>query len=306
MAKKTNPARIGAFVIGSIALAVVAVMIWGSSALFERKYEYVCYFSGSVNGLRRGAPVKYRGVEVGVVKDIKVRFHQAPDDQRIPVFIEVWGKRVQELGADEPSPELTQQVVARGLRARLASSSLVTGAMFLSFDEVPGSPMSLAELPGPGALPELPTLPTEREEVTKALTALVTNLASADFKGMSDSVSEAMQGVNQVATSAELRGVLKNLPHLLSDATRLTKTVNTEVDKAGVVVEDAHGAIAALHETLDSAQGVVSPQAPLSVDLAMALSDVDKAAIAVRELADFLRRNPHSIVAGTKPRGAGP
>src|SRR5258706_1731241 len=81
MARKPHPARIGAFVIGSIVLAVVAVMIWGSGALFERKYEYVCYFPYSVSGLSKGAPVKYRGVEVGVVKDIKVRFRQELDDE---------------------------------------------------------------------------------------------------------------------------------------------------------------------------------------------------------------------------------
>jgi paraquat-inducible protein B len=305
MAKRTRPALIGAFVLGSVALAVVAVMIWGSSTLFERKYPYVCYFPGSVNGLNRGAPVKYRGVEVGVVKDIKVRFRQAPDDQRIPVFIEAWGKRLQELGGGEPSPELMQGLITRGLRARLASVSFITGARYVSFDEVPGSPISLAELPGRDAVPELPTLPTELDEVTKAVIAALANLSSADFKGMSDSVSGAMQGIGQVATSADLQAALKELPHLLSAASRLANTLDSEVDKAGAVVEDAHGAIAALHETLENAQGVVSPQAPLSVDLAVALSDVDKAAIAVRELADFLRRNPHAIVAGTKPRGAG-
>jgi len=141
--------------------------------------------------------------------------------------------------------------------------------------------------------------------VTKAVSGLLSNLSTADFKGMSDSVSDAMQGVSSVATSGDLRAALKNLPRLLSALHQLTKTLNTDADKAGEVVDDAHGAIAALHDTLESAQGVVSPHAPLTVDLAEALSDVDKAAIAVRELADFLRRNPHAIVAGTKPRGAG-
>ena len=43
--------------------------------------------------------MKYRGVEIGIVKDIKVRFRQAPDDWRIPVMIQVWGKRLHDLGA---------------------------------------------------------------------------------------------------------------------------------------------------------------------------------------------------------------
>jgi paraquat-inducible protein B len=305
MAKKTNPALIGGFVVGAVALAVAAVLIWGSQALFERKHAYICYFPGSVSGLNEGAPVKYRGVEVGIVKEIKIRFRQAPEDKRIPVLIELWGKRLHELGGSEPSPEIVQDLVAGGLRARLASLSLVTGVAYVSFDEVPGSPLTFSEVSGPGALPEIPTLPTELDEVTTAVSGLLANLSTADFKGMSDSVAQAMQGVNQVATSGDLHAAIKHLPRLLSSVRQLTSALNTDADKAGAFVDDAQGALAALHETLQSAQGVVSPQAPLSVDLGVALSDVDKAAIAVRELADFLRRNPHAIVAGTKPRGAG-
>ena len=303
MAKKSNLALVGAFVVTSIALAVVAVLIWGSRALFERKYQYVCYFPGSVNGLSRGAPVKYRGVEIGVVKDIRLRFHQAPDEHRIPATIELWGKRLQELGGNEPTPELVDELVAHGLRARLASSSLLTGVMYISFDEAPGTPMVRSEQPGPGALPEIPTLPTEMEELTKNATQFLANLTAADYKGAIDSVSTAMQGVSQLATSGDLQKALDELPRTLTSLRRLAGTIDNEAGKAGPVIEDAQGAMLALREALNSAQGVVSPRAPLPVNVGVAVSDVDKAAVAVRELADFLRRNPHAIVAGTKPTG---
>src|SRR5262249_34651110 len=155
---------------------VAAAVIWGSRALFERKYEYVCYFSGSVNGLSKGAPVKYRGVEIGVVKDIKIRYRQAPDDTRIPVFIEGWGKRLRELGGEhEPTRERVQDLIGRGLRARLETLSVVTGVLYVSLDQVPGSPVSLAELPGGGPL-EIPTLPTELEEAQRSVVAVLSNL----------------------------------------------------------------------------------------------------------------------------------
>jgi paraquat-inducible protein B len=306
MAKKANPALIGGFVVGSLVLAVVAVTIWGSSELFERKYQYICYFPGSVDGLSRGAPVKYRGVEIGVVRDIKVRFRQAPDDRRIPVMVEVWGKRLHDLGAREPSPALLEELVGRGFRARLASVSLVTGVMYVSFDELPGSPALFSELPGEGAIPEIPTLPTRLDELTQGLAGFVANLSSADIKGVSASVSDAMRGVQQLATSGDLQGALKELRPLLSSARELSNVLKVDAERSGEVIEDAHGAVGALTETLHSTNGVISPQAPLSVNLALALSDVDKAAVSVRELADFLRRNPHAVVAGTKTRGSGP
>jgi paraquat-inducible protein B len=303
MAKKTNPVLIGAFVVGAIALAVLSIALWGSRSMFERKYEYICYFPGSVIGLNSGSPVKYRGVEIGVVKDIKISFRQSVDDRRIPVTVELWAKRLHELGGREPTPSLMQELVAQGLRARLESVSVVTGVMFVSLDVVPDSPPpSYAEIPGPGAIPEIPTLPTEFQEATQALNAILSHLASADFAGMSDSVAGAMRDVSGVATSDELHGALEELGPLLSGARQLTKTLKTQANKAGAVVDDVHGALV---DTLDTTKGAISPQAPLTVDLSTALSDVDKAAIAVRELADFLRRNPHAIVAGTKPRGPG-
>ena len=185
-------------------------------------------------------------------------------------------------------------------------SAWCTGVVYVSFDEVPGSPASFSELPGEGAIPEIPTLPTRFDEVTEALSGLVANLSSTDFKGIVESVTNAMQGVNQLATSGELHSAIKELRPLLSSAHELSKALKVDAEKSGVVIDDAHGALAAFTETLESTKGAISPHAPLSVNLAVALSDVDKAAVAVRELADFLRRNPHAVVAGTKAHGSGP
>src|SRR5690349_13855016 len=117
-------------------------MVWGSRSLFESKSDYVCYFPGSVNGLSRGAAVKFRGVEVGAVKEVRIRFHQRDGDNRIPVFIQIWEKRLQELGAPRvPTSQRFKQLVAQGLRARLESQSIVTGVLQVSLDFLPGTPI---------------------------------------------------------------------------------------------------------------------------------------------------------------------
>jgi paraquat-inducible protein B len=258
-----------------------------------------------VNGLDRGAPVKYRGVQIGAVKDVRLRYRQPADDKRIPVFVELWAKGLTDLGGREPTPEAVEALVASGLRARLASSSLVTGVMYVSFEEEPDSPIHRSESPGPGAVPEIPTVPSESEDLSLSVKQIVANLKSVDFKGMTDSISGAMQGVGQITTSEELRTTLRALPRTLTTAQHLARTLDVDAAKAGTLVDEAQGTLADLRSMLTDAHGVVGPDAPLSVDLGAALSDVDKAAIAVRDLADFLRRNPHAIVAGTK-RGKSP
>jgi len=61
MGRRVNPTLVGAFVLGAIALAVIGVAVFGSGRLFRRTEAFVLYFDSSVNGLRIGAPVKFKG-----------------------------------------------------------------------------------------------------------------------------------------------------------------------------------------------------------------------------------------------------
>ena len=70
MRKRASPTLIGAFVVGAVVLAVVAVGVFGSGRYFRKVYPYVVYFGGDVNGLKVGAPVKFRGIQVGDVRSI--------------------------------------------------------------------------------------------------------------------------------------------------------------------------------------------------------------------------------------------
>ena len=75
MSKPANKTMIGIFVLGAIALVVIAIVVLGSGKFFRKTYIAVCYFEGSVGGLNIGAPVVFRGVKVGSVKDVVLRFN---------------------------------------------------------------------------------------------------------------------------------------------------------------------------------------------------------------------------------------
>ena len=89
MGKRPSAALIGGFVLGAIVLVVGTIVVLGAGRFFRDTTEALLFFEGSVNGLERGAPVKYRGVRIGEVTDIRIRVPAMPRDAtEIPIRIE--------------------------------------------------------------------------------------------------------------------------------------------------------------------------------------------------------------------------
>ena len=128
----------------------------------------------SVNGLRIGAPVKIKGVEIGSVKDIRLLVGQGTAADKIPVIIEIDLKKLIRRGAAVAAetavdPEAMQKVIVdRGLRGQLEMESLVTGLLFVALDFFPDTPINLVQQAnGDYEYPEIPTLPTTLEQAKR-------------------------------------------------------------------------------------------------------------------------------------------
>lgn len=63
---------VGAFVLALMA-GLVGFVVWLTKVELERRGDlYYIYFSGSVTGLQEGSPVRYAGIPVGAVSDIRI------------------------------------------------------------------------------------------------------------------------------------------------------------------------------------------------------------------------------------------
>ena len=208
MSKKANKTAIGAFVVGAVLLLITGVLVFGSGTFFKKTSTYVLFFDGSVKGLSVGAPVMFRGVKIGTVKDISLVYDSATGDVLIPVIIEVEPGRVK----DAPKRlgySSFGLLVERGLRARLEIQSLLTGQLMLSFDFHPDKPVKLRGMMKEYS--ELPTLPISPDifEIMEEL----------PLKEISDDLEEAVKGINKLVSPEGLY-VLKNALQELTQASR--------------------------------------------------------------------------------------
>src|SRR5499427_5123221 len=89
MSKKANPTLIGIFLFAGVILAVAGVLLFASSRMFTRTQKFIVYFDSTLSGLNVGAPVKYRGVIIGSVTRVMIRFNQATNDMAMPVIFEI-------------------------------------------------------------------------------------------------------------------------------------------------------------------------------------------------------------------------
>jgi len=334
MNKKISPAMIGAFVLGAVALIVIAILVFGSGRLFRQTKNFVLYFDNSVNGLRVGAPVKLKGVEIGSVKDIRILVGQGTVGDKIPVVIEIDLKKLTRRGATAAAeatvdPEAMQKVIVeRGLRGQLDTESLVTGLLYVALDFFPGTPIDLVQKPGGDYdYPEIPTLPTTLEQAKGALIRVINKLEDIDFKELDANLQATLKGLNRTVNSPEIESVLRSLARIMPKVDQAVVNIRnlagTMDDKVKILADDlqhtsadarlalkqAGDALKQTQETMKRAEGAVTNietltdlDSTVNYELVKGLRDVSTAARSLRALTDYLERNPRAPIFG-KPDG---
>jgi paraquat-inducible protein B len=300
MSQKASPAAVGSFVLGAIAVLVAAVTILGSGAFFRETQPAVIYFPTSVNGLGVGAPVKFKGVEIGTVREIHISIYalvETAGEPKIPVVIALDKKRLTGAGikAIEFDPAWVRNAVERGLRAELASESLVTGVRYVALDLKPGTPAALVADPTV-EYPEIPSLPTFTEQLPAELTDLVEKLAKVDYEHLVDSVSSLAEDTRKVVGSPELKQAISQLDDIardLRETSKQARRVTTSLAPDGAIGKNVARAS-------ENAERLINPDGALSTQLDATLRELRAAASSLRQLSDQLKRDPGSLLRGAE------
>ncbi|MEM7392055.1 MAG: MlaD family protein [Verrucomicrobiota bacterium] len=262
MSKTANPTLIGAFLLGALALIVGVVVFFGSSKLLTQRIGFASYFDTSVDGLQIGSKVKLRGVPVGEVTDILIRFDSLRASEithpSITVIYELDLDRLtKDLGVDVNfrDAELYQRQVKDGLRAQLSTSSFITGLLQLSLDydddpeasEVGPSELATMEHNG-NRYWVIPTGKTDFQEATRDVMSALGNLSETDFKGLADRLSNLMTKLSDKIEKVEIQKINEALDSIQK------RIDSAEIDEA---LTSFSKATANLAELIEKSTGLV-------------------------------------------------
>jgi paraquat-inducible protein B len=317
MTKRVSPAVIGAFVVASFAILVVALIVIGSGRMFTKPIRFICMFQGNLNGLKVGAPVKVRGVQIGTVASIELRLLPAQGrlrsevkDLRLPVIVDLDRAQLVARGGTGAALETAgfEDLIKQGLRAQLATESLLTGLLYIDLDLHPRAPMNLA-LESGGPYREIPTVQTDLAELQERLKNALDKFDKIDFQALVVSITEASNSIKTLTGSPELKATLESLKETIANlnqaiysARSILNNANSKIgplivdlqensDEANKTMKDTRGALVRLQQTLD-------PNSPLAVHLNQTLDQLSDTGRSLQEFTDYLQRNPSALIRG--------
>ena len=278
MAKPVNRKLIGGFVVLAVGIMAASVAIFGSGEYFRAKTDFVVYFEESVKGLNVGAPVLFRGVQIGQVKTIILRSYTKDLKFTVPVIVEIYPQRFQFVtgGLDVGSTleERIHALIEKGLRAQLVSLSLITGQLAIEVEMHLGTPAVMRKGEFEQKYIEIPTIPSTLARLGEALDKL-------DLKDLEAHLQSALAGADRLLNSPDLTAAIHEFKGVMQDARGLLQNVNGKVDTLA----------GNLNRTIDDADKLVrnvdGQVKPLSDIVQATLSQAQKAI----EDADKLVRN---------------
>ncbi len=274
-----------------------------SANAYTKKLQYVMFFESSVRGLSIGAPVEFRGIRVGSVKDVRLEFDSEATAFRIPVLVEIEPERMVQQDSDPlVAPEGTlAHLVQRGMRARLQTGNLLTGQLFVDLSmQPPETPIVLVG--SETRYPELPTIGSANlETITQAAERFMTKLAKVDIDLVGKELQSTLEGASKITNSPDLHVAIVDLRFALAS---LRGAVG-KMDESNIkeTINSGHVALKRLGTTLELANKVLDPNSPLHYNLIQSTGEFEEMARSIRSLVDTLERHPNAIIFGKEPEG---
>lgn len=264
---------------------------------------YLTYFPGPIRGLTPGTPVQMRGVQVGRVRDVRLRYIASNATLETPVTLEI-DPRLLEFTV---TPSMTredlrramnealQRLVQKGMRATLATSLVLPGASAVSLENVaaPGTGrLNLASDP-----PIIPASTTGSgiEGALASINDVARTIQGLPLREIAGSLQSASARADALLNDPILDQSLRRLNTSLAEIEKVAVTAGQNIDP---LVQSLRNAATAAEGAAQRVEQLVGNSQRQNYDVAELIKELTRAAEAVRALASYLTENPDSLIKG--------
>ena len=277
MIKQPNMKLIGTFI---VSCGLVVVLLFGyflKSKFIQNDIPMVMYFDESVQGLDVGAPVLFKGVKVGEVTSIKLKSDYSTMEFLIPVYAKLYNNEELSEGYKDERANLNI-LIKKGLRARLAVNSMLTGQLLIEFDFFPKTKVVLHE--DARNRFEIPTIDSPFAEFSKTLQVMPINKIARD--------------VHSITQTLETQLPLL-LEHLDSTISTIDTILKDNQNNTGEMLKNfgtAANNLSRVSRTLNATMGENSS------DIVTMIENFSAAAASLKNLTDYLQMHPSALIRG--------
>jgi phospholipid/cholesterol/gamma-HCH transport system substrate-binding protein len=306
MERDANYAAVGAFVL-LVALLGGLFVYWYSDSREHRDYNrYEIYFTGSVSGLDRGSSVRYLGVGVGRVVDIRI---DPRDSSRVEVNVDIDSTTpISEHTVAELQLQGVTGLLYIDLREDRTNKSMAPAVEGRRFPVIRSAPSRFDVF-----LSSLPQLVADTGDVVKRAERLLgdTNLnaitsALGNFDQASRKLPQTVHDLN--ALVAELRGATAQLNAAATGARGVIDAVGPDVQAAAERLRGISDHLASATEQLDRV--IADNRQDVRAFTRDGLPEIERfvregkaAAQDIRALSESLRENPGQLLYQARERG---
>ena len=298
-------AMVGLFVL-LLGGAWLAISVWLTLGDYSKNYiTYRVYIDESVSGLYLDAPVKYRGVEVGKVREIGLN-PVVPDQVMLTLDVEA----------------------AAPIREDTLAELSVQGLTGIAFLELKGGTLDAPVLTAKEGeeYPVIPSAPSFFARLDTSATALISNfntLANNLAKWLDEegrqSLREILANINTITAAIarrdnELEQTITNAAQMMAngaEATEQLKPLLTQLETTAVSVEGMADSIAAAGDSLDqyidrSGSGVQQFSQQTLPELGSLVTELRQLANTLKNVSEKLEDDPTALLYGNTSQPLGP
>ena len=323
MAVEKSYARLGLFLVVALTVVLVTALFFLQRMRSRDVLALVTYTNENVSGLDISSPVRFKGVSVGRVTDVRVD----PRNDNIEIGFELFLDRLVTFGFDvRHAREVAASGILPLMRAQIVSNP-VTGEAYVLLDRPvnPPPPIALNFKPTRTYVPSMPTMMSKVEdrlpELLERANATLTTLREIISRlphslDRSDlffaQIEQIFRESDLPALSADSRkflaatstqlAQLEQIKQITSDMNKLIETQ----EKFAEMVDDTHAAIKAadLPGTTQAARETLDRTNLAADDLRRSLPAIRESLDQLRQLARLLEDQPESVVFGQRHSGA--